>query len=202
MISVNFSNMSKTEADYLKKIQIWWLLKDMKNRLIKEGEIFWGENGSEGSIGYKLWLTPDMPRLALSYTVGEEKKEIKYVIPLIQSDCNFGSTRFWFQCSVYTNGERCGRRVGVLYKAGDYFACRHCYDLTYKSRNESRSNKFGVIFKAAKIATKFEELEKKTKRMTWRGNYTKKYRKLINLRTQLEAYNEIMDASGQYDEFK
>lgn len=194
--------MSKTEADYLKKIQIWWLLKDMKNRLIKEGEIFWGENGSEGSIGYKLWLTPDMPRLALSYTVGEEKKEIKYVIPLIQSDCNFGSTRFWFQCPVYTNGERCGRRVGVIYKAGDYFACRHCYDLTYKSRNESRSNKFGVIFKAVKIATKFEELEKKTKRMTWRGNYTKKYRKLINLRTQLEAYNEIMDASGQYDEFK
>lgn len=194
--------MSKTEADYLKKIQIWWLLKDMKNRLIKEGEIFWGENGSEGSIGYKLWLTPDMPRLALSYTVGEEKKEIKYVIPLIQSNCNFGSTRFWFQCSVYKNGERCGRRVGVIYKAGDYFACRHCYELTYRSRNESRSNKFGVIYKAVKIATKFDDLEKKTKRMTWRGHYAKKFRKLLTLRAKLDAYHEVMNASGEYDGFK
>ena len=59
-----------------------------------------------------------------------------------------------------------------------------------------------MIFKAVKIATKFEELEKKTKRMTWRGQYTKKYRKLINLRDKLNAYHEIMDASGEYDEFK
>jgi hypothetical protein len=194
--------MSKTEADHLKKIQIWWLLKDMKNRLIKEGEIFWGENGSEGSIGYKLWLTPDFPRLALSYTVGEEKKEIKYVIPLLQSDCNFGSTRFWFQCSIYKNGERCGRRVGVLYKAGDYFACRHCYELTYKSRNENTNYKYGSLFKAIKIAHKMEELEKKTKRMTWRGHYTKKFQKLVNLRAKLDAYHEIMNASGEYDGFK
>ncbi len=198
--------MSKTEADYLKKIQIWWLLKDMKNRLIKEGEITWGENGSSGSIGYKLWLTPDMPRLALSYTIDgddpQARKEIKYVIPLIQSDCNFGSTRFWFQCSVYKSGERCGRRVGVIYKAGDYFACRHCYELTYKSRNESRSNKFGVIFKAVKIATKFDELEKKTKRMTWRGQYTKKFRKLLTLRAKLDTYHEVMNASGEYNGFK
>jgi hypothetical protein len=194
--------MSKTEADHLKKIQIWWLLKDMKNRLIKEGEIFWGENGSEGSIGYKLWLTPDFPRLALSYTVGEEKKEIKYVVPLLQSDCNFGSTRFWFQCSIYKNGERCGRRVGVIYKAGDYFACRHCYELTYKSRNENTSYKYGSLFKAIKIAHKMEELEKKTKRMTWRGHYTKKFQKLLNLRAKLDTYHEIMNASGEYDEFK
>ncbi len=32
----------------------------------------------------------------------------------------------------------CGRRVGVQYLgAGEYFGCRHCYNLTYTSSKES-----------------------------------------------------------------
>jgi hypothetical protein len=189
--------MSKTEADYLKKIQIWWLLKDMKNRLIKEGEIFWGENGSEGSIGYKLWLTPDFPRLALSYTVGEEKKEIKYVVPIIQTDCNFGSTRFWFQCSLYKNGERCGRRVGVLYKTGEYFGCRHCHELTYRTRNQNTSSAHHGLYECVKLSKKMEDLQEKVKRFTWRGRPTKKYRRLLQIQARLEGYYRALDAAGE-----
>jgi hypothetical protein len=32
-----------------------------------------------------------------------------------------------------------GRRVAVIYAKGKYFACRHCYDLTYTSCQESDS---------------------------------------------------------------
>jgi hypothetical protein len=41
------------------------------------------------------------------------------------------------RCPVYSNGQYCGRRVAVLYAAGDLFACRHCYGLAYASQQES-----------------------------------------------------------------
>ena len=46
-----------------------------------------------------------------------------------------GGQRFWFRCPA--NG--CGRMVAKLYLPpwGRYFACRHCYDLTYQSCNDS-----------------------------------------------------------------
>jgi len=42
---------------------------------------------------------------------------------------HFGGVRYWFLCPD------CKRRVGKLYKPMDsyWFACRYCYNLTYKS---------------------------------------------------------------------
>lgn len=54
--------------------------------------------------------------------------------------CNYGGRRPWFICG------NCGRRVAVLYGAGKYFACRHCYDLTYRSSQESDS-RFSKFFR-------------------------------------------------------
>lgn len=34
--------------------------------------------------------------------------------------------RRWFVCSVHANGRYCGRRVALLYLAGELFACRRC----------------------------------------------------------------------------
>lgn len=45
--------------------------------------------------------------------------------------CNYGGHRPWLICM------NCGRRVAVLYLGGKYFACRHCYNLTYTSCQES-----------------------------------------------------------------
>ena len=36
----------------------------------------------------------------------------------------------------------CGRRVAVLYAAGDLFACRHCGGLGYASQQESPQSQF------------------------------------------------------------
>jgi hypothetical protein len=186
--------MSKTEADNLKKIEIWWLLRDMKNRLIKSGDISWGEDGSHGSISYELCLTPDYPRLHLSYIVSsdysEEKKEIKYMVPLIQTDCHFGSTRFWFKCSLFKNGEHCGRRVGMLYKAGDYFGCRHCYELTYSSRNENRRYKMRSLFRLLELEKKIEKIQTKKRKYTHRGRLNKNGRRLELLQLEMNYYYE------------
>ena len=54
-------------------------------------------------------------------------------VELTWTPCNYGGKRPWFICPA----TGCGRRVAVIYGAGRYFACRHCYDLTYASQQES-----------------------------------------------------------------
>jgi hypothetical protein len=89
---------------------------------------------------------------------------------------------------MYRNKVYCGRRVGVLYKDGDWFACRHCYDLTYSSRNTHFSSRLPAAFRVLEIDTKIEKLEEKIKRRTWRGQPTRKQRRLERLYRQAEVY--------------
>lgn len=92
-------------------------------------------------------------------------------IELTWTDCNYGSIRPWFICPGY-NGHSCGRRVAILYYNGLYFRCRHCFDLTYQSRNESRFDR--SLRKARKVRTRlgasrdlFEPIMGKPKGMHW-----------------------------------
>jgi hypothetical protein len=49
--------------------------------------------------------------------------------------CHYGGRRAWWQCPS------CSRRVAVLYAAGKYFACRHCYGLCYASQQENAGDR-------------------------------------------------------------
>jgi len=102
-----------------------------------------------------------------------EWKSIEQRVPMIWTDCHLGGQRPWFVCSVYRDGRYCGRRVAVLYGAGAYFACRHCYGLAYASQQEAVRER-GLI-KAQKILTRlaaepdlFEPFPRKPPRMHWR----------------------------------
>jgi hypothetical protein len=64
---------------------------------------------------------------------GQNLEEVNQLVYLTWTPTHFGGQRPWFICG------NCGRRVAVLYGAGKYFACRHCYDLTYRSSQESDS---------------------------------------------------------------
>jgi hypothetical protein len=66
-----------------------------------------------------------------------EWKSIEQRVPISWTACHLGGQRAWFVCSVYSNGRYCGRRVAVLYCAGELFACRRCYDLAYASQKET-----------------------------------------------------------------
>jgi hypothetical protein len=61
-------------------------------------------------------------------------KSIEQRVPITWTNCHFGGRRPWFICSVRSNGRYCGRRVAVLYLAGESFACRKCYGLAYASQ--------------------------------------------------------------------
>lgn len=173
----------KSEADSLKKIQVWWLKKHgYLDGGWRVGRIKWTNSwsGDESSVSFHISIYDYENYLRLIYTKTKDdgsKQNFDYKIPFTTTLCYFGGKRYWFICPWYASGIYCGRRVGVLYLDGDYFACRTCYDLSYSSRNKSK-NKLGwaidLVFKSDEIAEKKANLRVKS----WRGKPTKKYRKL------------------------
>ena len=90
------------------------------------------------SIGYEADATNSAePWVRLHYTAGDQ--QVDYYIRLAATNANFGGIRWWFTCPLIISGRPCNRRVGKLYlpPGGTYFGCRHCYDLTYTSCQES-----------------------------------------------------------------
>jgi hypothetical protein len=102
-----------------------------------------------------------------------EWKAIEQRVPITWTACHFGAWRAWFRCSVYTGGQYCGRRVALLYNAGELFACRRCYGLAYASQQESLHHR--GLGKAQKIrmqlggsANMFDAFPDKPRGMHWR----------------------------------
>ena len=185
--------MSKFEADYCKKIEIWWLLRDIKEKGgYKYSTISWGDNGSQGSISAQVSICNEEKYVQFIYTQTDrstgEKQDFNYKVPIIETPCHFGKTRHWFQCSLYKDGQYCGRRVGVLYKNGDWFGCRHCYDLTYSSRKENRKYRYYPLFRILELEAKLDKEYKKSKRYTYRGKPTKKRKKIARLDAEICHY--------------
>lgn len=150
-------------------------------------------SGTKNSIG--ILVNTEELYVRVNYTITnrwtDEKSDYEYKISLTTTPCHFGGVRYWFICPLSRNGIYCGRRVGTLYLAsgGNYFGCRHCYDLSYESRNESRLGRFGQWGYILKADRQCEELYKSIKRWTWRGRPTRKVRKLQALEARLNAYH-------------
>lgn len=81
------------------------------------------------------------PTLCFSYAVKPDgkKQKVFQTVPLQSTLLCSGGLRWWFTCPLTVDGTPCERRVGMLYlpPGGIYFGCRHCYDLTYRSCQES-----------------------------------------------------------------
>ena len=71
-----------------------------------------------------------------------EKKNYDYEIQMITSPCAYGGVRYWFLCpSASPEYPPCQKRTRKLYLPftiqAELFACRYCYNLTYKSCRHS-----------------------------------------------------------------
>jgi len=134
---------SKTTTESQHSIDIRWLKKQGYLRPGNVGSLAWSRRGEQtGSIGY--WMETD--RMVLNYRHrphGGEWEDVEQAISFDRTPCNYGGFRTWFRCS------RCWRRVALIYGAGKYFLCRHCYNLTYASQQESRGDR--LMRKARKI---------------------------------------------------
>jgi hypothetical protein len=196
--------MSKSEADWCKKIEIWWLLRDIKEKGgYKYTTVSWGENGSRGSISIQVSICNEEKYARFIYTQTDnstgEKKDFDYKVPIVETSCHLGGTRYWFKCSLYKSGQYCGRRVGVLYKDGDWFGCRHCYDLTYSSRKVNKKYRYFPMFRVIELDSQIDKAYAKAKRYIYRGKPTKKRRKIEKLNAEaMHYYQKFAQTKDKY----
>jgi hypothetical protein len=97
--------------------------------------VSWSRDGVQNAI-IDLWVYPPS-QLRLLYTVAKHvrrKVNYDYVVELDTTPCHFGGNRWWFLCP----NAKCRRRCRILYMApgSDYFLCRICQNLTYRSQQE------------------------------------------------------------------
>ena len=186
---------AKTTVEDCRSVSISFLKKHdyLSAECCKSGGIYWkncyGEETSSISVTVSTMDGENFLRFRYTTTDRntDEKTEYDYKVRLTTTPCNYGGVRYWFICSLSTNGVYCGRRVAKLYKTpgGNYFGCRHCYNLSYESRNESRLGRFGQLGYLLKAENQYKELYDKIKRWTWQGRPTRKVRKLHALKNKM-----------------
>lgn len=198
-----WSYSNRIEADCLKRVQIWWLKKYGYLDGWKSGSIVWtsGYDESKSSVGIVGMTGDGGDYIRFYYTQTNwdtgEKKDFDYKVKLTTTYCNYGGKRYWFICPLIRNGVYCGRRVGVLYKAGDYFGCRHCHDLTYSSKKENHHGKMYYLFRVLDVETKVEKIQEKMKRWTYAGKPTRKMRRIMRLHRGLEPFIDILNENDK-----
>jgi len=172
----------KEEANGLKQVSVSFLRKyGYFGSSWRSGTITWSRYGEEtGNISVQSFISEYEQYVRFIYTQTNnntgEKSDFDYKILLTTTSCYFGGRRYWFICPCYANGRYCGRKVGVLYLGGKYFACRHCYDLTYNSRNLSGFSKVaGQVISIPEL----EKLENEVKRKFYAGKMTRRYRSYL-----------------------
>ena len=178
---ISVVSMSKPTKEDCKTISIYQFKKWGCLKGYSAGTVDWtnGWSGKKNNIGYKINTGSygDEMYIQLEYTITDpwtgEKEDIKQRYPIVTTPCNYGDKRYWFKCSVFSKGVYCGRRVAKLYLGNGsyYFACRHCYNLSYDSRNRSFSYSFADI----------DEYESKLKRWHYRGKPTRKYKRNLKM---------------------
>lgn len=74
--------------------------------------------------------------IILTYNFGD--RSFMYEVQVVSTPCQFGGKRYWLVCPNEFNGDSCRQRVTKLYlpRSSSHFLCRHCHDLSYRSRQE------------------------------------------------------------------
>ncbi|NLZ18262.1 MAG: hypothetical protein GX087_11120 [Desulfobulbaceae bacterium] len=133
----------KATTESQRRIDIRWFKQQGRLYPGATGIVSWSRGGEEtGSIRYRA----ETDRMILDYCYrfkNGEWEPVEQAITFDRTPCHYGGHRMWFRCP------RCCKRVAVLYGAGKYFFCRHCYELTYTSQQEDVVDR--LIRKARKI---------------------------------------------------
>jgi hypothetical protein len=80
---------------------------------------------------------------SISSTGWKEPKMLNQLVAIDFTPCHFGGIRWWFICTQSRNGQKCRKRVAVLYlpTEGELlrgFGCRCCHKLRYPVGNTVR----------------------------------------------------------------
>ncbi len=119
-----------------------------------------------------------------------QMRNYDYKIPLSTTHCHFGGVRYWFRC--YANlRHACGKRVATLFIApgSEIFACRHCHNLSYNSKNKNRRYAFYPFVERGRLERERKKIIfKKGFRPQYAGEPTKIWWRLMRINRKIEAY--------------
>lgn len=185
---------AKEKVEDCMSLSISSLKKSGALKYPSSGTISWNCNSLAYEIGLGE-LTSDCsnylpPYISLSYSVTSDEnyqKDINQKFRLTKTICNFSGCRYWFVCD-------CGKQVAFLYKPyfADMFACRHCYNLTYESRNLTGSLK--GIGRPLNIP-ELNALRESVKRIFYKGKLTKRFIKYERKLKQFKTYHDTWFSS-------
>jgi len=91
--------------------------------------------------------------LILRFQEANTGQPVQWAIELTTTRSTFGGLRWWFICGQTGHGTPCRRRVRTLYlPPGERgFGCRVCYQLTYRSQQESHKYDRGSYAQLARM---------------------------------------------------
>lgn len=180
--------MNKKEADGLEKISIINLKQYGVFRKHTVVSIDWNNHKTNKlllRVYIALFLDDISPFILFKYEQKSRYSDsvihFKYKVYITTTPCRYGGKRYWFVCPCYRNFKHCEKRVGTLYKLEDYFACRHCHNLTYRSRNENHRNRFTSLLNILTIEQKIEDISKQIKRHYYNGKPTRNQKRIDKL---------------------
>lgn len=131
-----------------------------------------------------VWFDPDTedPKLRIKYHLPNEPEPREYFIHLTVVSCRFGGVRYFLHCP------NCLTRVAKLYLCHSIFTCRHCQDLAYRSKNESKVYR-KLIYKDQELIWKEQTIRKHY----YKGfTLTKRYGRLVNKRRRLGIEKQLL----------
>lgn len=135
----------------------------------------------------EAYFDPNSRYLPLSYdSQNLSGEKLEQSISLESTPCYFGGSRHWFSCPL------CHQRIASLYLVQKTFACRHCHNLTYASKNKKRNSPFYPYVRVLNLNEKIERFLPKVKTENYAGKPTKKQQKLAKLQRQLYEYSFLI----------
>lgn len=126
----------KTPAEHCRWFTVAVLVGDHPPAAGRAAKLVWAAVGGVESELAFAFTAPRTVTLAYGWGAGADRKEFAYPLELIPLPTPNGGTRYLARCPLIVNGVRCSRRVAKLYQPprSPYFGCRHCHQLTYRSR--------------------------------------------------------------------
>jgi len=146
--------MSKIKAESCKVISIYeFNAIGCLDRVLSIGVISWKSQYSFELFTLKYSLNLEKQKINLFYDGGYE------TFDLMSTPCNYGKERYWFVCT-------CGIRVAKLYLAprSISFSCRHCSNITYRSRIQGWAYTVKDVDEAREQVGRWYYGEKKTRK--------------------------------------
>jgi len=166
---------AKDRADDCRALDVWELQRAGCLAPGASGTSRWLRGDVEvASLGYRCLPTG---ALELSYTMVASGQAYRYVVWTDTLPMRRGERVYW-RCPG------CGRRVQKLYLAGALYRCRHCHDLSYKTRQERGSRGLWLWRKDRALDRQLEALGCPSVG-DWRA--WKRWRRLMEERARISA---------------